>query len=77
MRLKAGPSRDVCLRLIVAVDQLNHRQRSFVWKLSYVGLFRKALRISYLSFTTLQLNRQDNNNNNVKEFESHTTALNI
>ena len=35
-----------------------------IWKLSNFELHRKALRISYLSFTAWWLNQQDNNNNN-------------
>ena len=54
----------VRLRMIVVVDQLNHMWRSPIWKLSYVKLHRKALRISYLSFTAWWLNKQDNINNN-------------
>ena len=39
-------------------------RRSSIWKLSNFELYRKALRISYLSFTSWWLNKQNNNNNN-------------
>jgi len=45
--------------------QLNHMRRSSIWKLSHFELHRKALRISYLSFTSWWLNQQNNNNLNV------------
>ena len=45
--------------MIVVVDQLIHLRRSSTWKLSHVELHRKALRISYLRFTTWWLNRED------------------
>jgi len=41
--------------------QLNHMWRSSIWKLCHFELHRKALCISYLSFTALWLNQQDNN----------------
>merc|ERR1719489_415514 len=37
-------------------------RRSSIWKISHFELHRKALRISYLSFTSWWLNKQDNNN---------------
>ena len=63
MRWKPRPSHHVRHRVIVVVNQLNHMRRSSIWKLSYVELHRKARHISYSSFTTGWLNRQDNNNN--------------
>ena len=39
-------------------------QRSSIWKISQFELHRKALRISYLSFKSWWLNKQDDSNNN-------------
>ena len=47
--------------------QLNHMRRSSIWTLSHFELNRKALRISYLSFTASWLNQQFNNNNTEKK----------
>ena len=43
--------------------KLNHMRRSSIWKLPHFELRRKALRISYVSFTAWWLKQQDNNNN--------------
>ena len=44
--------------------QLNHIRRYSIWKLYHFELHRKALLLSYLSFTAWWLNQKDNNNNN-------------
>ena len=49
--------------VILKSTQLNHIQRSSIWKLFHFELHRKALRLSYLSFTSWWLNIQGNINN--------------